>query len=153
LGRHRSDNDVTAIVANTLELREAGKIDQMLGSCKPQLHHWNKAMPAGECTPLLAELSKQAYGFLDRSRSVICKSSWYHMYFPSDRLAPHLSFSCQQQATLAILRRFAQHLFYVTAVSITIATPITSATSVWDRNPGSATLYRHGATPENDSAL
>jgi hypothetical protein len=63
-------------------------------------------MPAGECTPLLAELGKKAYGFLDRSRSVIRKSGWYHMYFPFRRC-----FSCQQQATLAIFRRFAQDLF------------------------------------------
>jgi hypothetical protein len=87
-------------------------------------------MPAGERTPFLAEPGKQAYGFLDRSRSVICKSGWYHMHFPSDRPAgpPYIStFPAGSEPLWRILRRFAQDLFHVRAASMTIATPTTSA--------------------------
>jgi hypothetical protein len=55
---HRPDDDVAAVRPDALELRNAGKIDQILRSGEPQLHHRDKAMPTSERTAFFAELGK-----------------------------------------------------------------------------------------------
>ena len=65
LGRHRADDDVVAVGADAFEVGDAAEIDQIRRRREPQLHHRDEAVAAGERAAVVAELGKQADGFLD----------------------------------------------------------------------------------------
>jgi hypothetical protein len=65
LGGHGADDHVGAVGRHTLEVLQAGEIDQVAGGGEPQLHHRNEAVAAGERPGVLAEIGEQAHGFGD----------------------------------------------------------------------------------------
>ena len=71
LGGHGADDDVGAVGADALELRDAGEIDQVAGRGEAQLHHRDQAVPAGDGARVVAELGEQRDRILDRCRAMV----------------------------------------------------------------------------------
>ncbi len=87
LGCHRADDQRIAVATDSLELADAGKIDQMLRRCKTQLHHWNEAVTAGQRTGLVAQFGQQFDGIGERCRPMILEFAWNHGLLPFVGLA------------------------------------------------------------------
>jgi len=76
------DDHGVALGADALQLSQAAEIDEILGRRKPELHHRDEAMPAGQHPRLVAELVHQGDGVRDGGRTMIFERSWNHGFLP-----------------------------------------------------------------------
>jgi hypothetical protein len=78
LGCHGADDDVAALLADALQVRDAGEVDEVLGRREPELHHRDQAMASGQRPRVLAEIGQHGHRFIDGFRAVIGEGAWDH---------------------------------------------------------------------------
>ena len=71
LRRHGTDQDRTAVPANTFKLGNAREVDQIGRLRQAQLHQWHQTMAAGEDTAFLPEAREQADSCGNRRRPMV----------------------------------------------------------------------------------